>query len=403
MITLNFKKLIDNIELAYILCDTNGNIIYRNIKANNLLAILNIDNNSNVLNAFKILFSDFDIEKLYQASKVFTYVDKNKFNYFFKFKIDKHYINSDKYYIVTISDITEYQNELTEAEIYKTIFDCVASTIIVTDTNGTIEKVNPAFQELTGYTKEEAIGKNPKMLSSGYHSTKFFEEMWKTLGSGEIWRGILRDKIKSGELIWENSVISPIKDSTGNIIKYISIKENITKQVEQEEKLKEYAYQDALTGLYNRRKFSERAKKLVATAQENELHLFCLMIDLDNFKMVNDIYGHEAGNKVLVAVADLLKENVKGKDIASRYGGEEFIVILAEYNYEEAIKKAEQIKIDIGNIIIKTNNNTISVTASMGFAKYNNTIQFSELIENADKALYQAKNTGKNRVCEFGK
>lgn len=225
--------------------------------------------------------------------------------------------------------------------------------------------------------------------------------MWTTLSKGEIWRGNLRDKIKSGELIWEKSVISPIKDVAGDIIKYVAIKENITKEKAQEEELKKYSYQDYLTGLYNRRKFMDYARELLERAKKDNIYLFCLMIDLDNFKKVNDTYGHEVGDKVLVKLADILKTNVRGDDIASRYFGEEFIVILSKYSYEAALTRANKIRNDIASAIITTNQDSISVTASIGFAKYKNDYKLLEWIELADKALYEAKNTGKNKVCEY--
>ncbi len=400
MIMLDFKELIDDIELAYIIFNEDGYIVYKNSKADSLLSFSERTDETNGLNIFENLFPDFNLDILLKESKIFKYTDKEQVNYYFKFKVYQKNIDKVNYYIFNIYDITEYKNEIVESEIYKTIFDCVASTIIVSNKEGIIEKVNPAFQELTGYTSEEAIGNNPSMLSSGYHSRRFYEEMWSTISKGEIWRGILRDKIKSGDLIWEKSVISPIKDASGNVVKYISIKENITKEVEQEEKLKEYAYQDALTGLYNRRKFVDYTKELLVYAKKNELNLFCVMIDLDNFKLVNDIYGHEAGNKVLIKVADILKENVRNKDIAARYGGEEFILILTDYSYEEALEKATKIKMDIGHAIVKTNQDTISITTSAGFVMYDNKTELSEWIESTDMALYKAKETGKNRVCE---
>ncbi len=402
MAKLNLKELINESELAYIVCTVNGDIVYKNNRASEFLKVINIATNINILDYFAKVFVNFDLEKLLAGdSEVFSCVCEDALDYYFKFTAYEKVIDEISYYVLNIYDITEYKNEILGSEIYKTIFNSAASAIVVTDKYGTIEKVNPAFQKLTGYTMEEAIGNNPKILKSGYHSEQFFQEMWQTLSKGEVWRGNLRDKIKSGELIWEKSVISPIKDMAGNIIKYIAIKENITKEKAQEEALEKYSYQDYLTGLYNRRKFMDYAKNLLDEARKNDLYLFCMMVDLDNFKHVNDTYGHEVGDKVLVELADILKRNVRGTDIASRYGGEEFIVILSRYSYEEAMKRAEKIRGDIEETVVKTNQDEISVTASIGFVRYDGESELSQWIEMADKALYEAKNTGKNKVCEY--
>ncbi len=402
MFNLDFRELNDESELAYIVCSEAGEIFYKNKKAITFLRILDINENANILDSFKRVFEKFNLSELINdKTEVFDYVDIDEYTYYFRFRIYEKKIDEEPCYVFNIYDITEYENEIADSEIYKTIFNSVASAIVVTDTRGTIEKVNPFFQRLTGYTMEEAVGGNPRLLKSGYHSEKFFEEMWQTLSKGEIWRGDLRDKIKSGELIWEKSVISPIKDAAGNIIKYVAIKENITKEKAQEEALKKFSYQDYLTGLYNRRKFMSYAKKLLKYAKDNDENLFCLMVDLDDFKHINDNYGHEVGDKVLVKIANVFKENVRGNDIASRYGGEEFIIILSRYSYGQALKRAEKIVSDIEKTIVETNQNKISVTASVGFASYDNESTVEEWIEMADKALYEAKNTGKNRVCEY--
>ncbi len=401
MVKLSLKELNNESVLGYIVCTKNGSIVYKNESASKFLSSLKIDSKSDVLEAFAQIFPKFNLDNLLNKPEVFNYTDEEDNIQYFKISVYEKIIDEFSYFVFNIYDISEFKNEVLESKIYETIFNSAASAIVLTDTRGTIEKVNPAFQKLTGYTEEEAVGGNPRILKSGYHSEQFFEEMWKTLSKGEIWRGNLRDKIKSGELIWEKSVISPIRDASGNIIKYIAIKENITKEKANEEALKKYSYQDFLTGLYNRRKFSSYVEELMEEAKKKDIYLFCLMIDLDDFKCVNDNYGHEVGDNVLVCLADILKTNVRGNDIASRYGGEEFVVILSKYSHEEALKRAEKIRADIESAVVKTNQDEISVTASIGFAKYDNNSSILEWLEMADKALYEAKNSGKNKVVEY--
>ncbi len=401
MSKLNLEELLTESKLAYIIIDKEGLLIYNNKQAQVLLKLLGIEKQENILCFFKNIFPNFNLQRLLSQVEVYSYTGENKINYYFEFCAYEKKVDNKDYYVFNIYDISNYKNELIAKEIYKKIFNSVGSAIVVTDCNGSIEKVNPAFEELTGYSAAEAKGKNPRILKSGYHSKRFFEEMWKTIANGETWRGDLRDRTRTGELIWEKSVISPIIDDAGKVTKYIAIKENITKEKIQEELLKKLSYQDYLTGLYNRRRFTEYTEKLMKAAKEKDIYLFCLMIDVDDFKKVNDNYGHEVGDKVLVKLAERLKANTRGNDIASRYGGEEFIVILSKYSYEQALQRADKIRNDIANASVKTNQDTISVTASIGFAQYDYNSDISTWLQRADEALYEAKNSGKNKVCEY--
>ncbi len=400
---LSLKELFDESRLVNIITDQQGTMVYCSKKAYDFFGKIKIDHKKNIIEQFKQKFPLFSVKKILSETVLFHYTGVDCPNCYFEMSSYIKVIEDQSYYVFSVYDVTKYESKILESEIYETIFNSAASAIVLTDLNGTIEKVNPSFEALTGYTAEEAKGQNPSILNSGYHSKQFFKEMWQTLAEGKIWRGNLRDKLKSGDLIWEKSVISPIKNNSGEIIKYVAIKENITKEKSHEEALKKFSYQDYLTGLYNRRKFFEYVEKLVVEAKKKDIYLFALMIDVDNFKLVNDSYGHEVGDEVLVELANSLKGNVRGDDIASRYGGEEFVMVLSKYSYEEALNRAEKIRKDISNLKVKTNKNEISVTVSIGFVQYDNTSSITDWLKMADDALYEAKNTGKNRVCEYEK
>ncbi len=403
MININLNELFHGSKLYCIVTNKSGELLYADEKSKLFFQKFGMTEQNNMFDLLRAILPDSNLNHLINNSQIITHVDETGTISYFEINVCEKTIDNQECYIFNTYDISSFKRQMIDDEIYKLIFDNVASAIVVTDTNGNIERVNPSFEKLTGYSQKEAIGQNPRILKSGYHSDQFFKEMWETISSGETWRGDIRDRLKSGEYIWEKSVISPIKDSNGNITNYIAIKENVTKQKEQEEALKKLSYQDYLTGLYNRRKFISYTEELMKTSVEKDLNLFCLMIDVDNFKSVNDTYGHEVGDKVLVKIADILKKNVRGYDIAARYGGEEFIVILSRYSYEQALLRSDKIREDIEKAKVQTNQDIISVTVSIGFSQYDRKTDLTTWIQRADKALYLAKNTGKNKVCEYDK
>lgn len=405
MINDKSKFLFDNLDIAYVITNSNGNIIYHNKKALNFFEITEINLNTNFIINLNNIFLDFNLSKNLLKNIDYEFVSDNEKKYYFDIKVLKtnEILEDDIVYIFTINDITTYKLEIFSNDIYKAIFNNVGATIVLTDTTGKIEMVNPSFTKFTGYTPEEAIGQNPRILKSGYHDEEFFKDMWETISSGQIWRGKLCDRVKSGKIIWEKSIISPIKDKDGKIIKYIAVKENITKEKEEEDELKAFSYADFLTGIYNRRKFMYEAEILIDKARKDNIDVFCLMIDIDNFKNVNDTYGHQFGDKVLVEFSKILKSTLRQKDLIARYGGEEFIALLYNINKDGALEVAERIRKNIFAKEIHNETSCVNISVSIGVSEFSDFYLVSDLIENADQALYTAKKTGKNKVVFFEK
>lgn len=398
---LNLKELLDELKSAFIITSKDGSLLYKNKEGKILLDFLSIDGRTNIFSVFKKIFPKHCFKKKELCSEFCLYSDKFGEKYYFEVNSYFKKVGEEFYCIINIHNTTKYMKKNLENEIFKDIFYSTDLSIVLTDYNGNIENVNNSFEKLTGYNYDEIKGKNLDILNSGYYSGKIFKEIQTALASGETWRGNLHHRLKSGEFVWEKTVISPIKDDTGKVVKYVYIKDNITKDKLREEALRKYSYHDYLTGVYNRRGLILYSKKITKYVKKRDINLFCLMIDVDNFKSVNDNFGHEIGDKVLIELAEALKINIRDKDIAARYGGEEFVVLLTDYSYKDLVKRVMKIKKDIQKINIRTKSGDISISVSIGFSIYDKKSSIAKWFYMADKALYKAKKTGKNKICEF--
>jgi len=205
-------------------------------------------------------------------------------------------------------------------------------SVIITDPDGMIEYVNPTFVETTGYSSEEALGRTPSILKSGFAAPELYKDLWDTIVSGQLWRGTLQNKRKDGSLFWEDVRISPLRDSAGTITNFVAIKENITLKKEYEARLEWQANYDSLTGLPNRMLVQDRLGQAIALADRNANQVAVMHIELNRFKAVNDTMGHEAGDEILRQVAARLLAEQRQADTLARIGNDEFIMVLADVN-----------------------------------------------------------------------
>lgn len=274
------------------------------------------------------------------------------------------------------------------------------ASIILTDINGDIEYVNRKFVETTGYTFDEIVGLTPKILKSGYHSKEFYEDLWTTVLSGKEWMGEFVNQRKNGELYWESAKISPIINDSGEMKQLIAIKEDITDRKRLEEELQNQARTDVLTGIPNRRFFIECMENELSKNQRNPRENAFLMLDIDHFKIVNDNHGHTIGDIALKTIAKVCKETIRDYDVFGRIGGEEFAVFLIETEYEEALKIAERLRVNVENIeLFDAQGDPVALRISIGITKYHHKEDTLEtLMVRSDNALYLAKNQGRNRV-----
>jgi len=282
-----------------------------------------------------------------------------------------------------------------------TVFEYSKEGIIVTDANNKIISVNRSFVEITGYTAEDVVGKDPKILSSGLQSHEFYEQMWAAILETGSWQGEIWDRRKSGEVYPEALTIIQVRNGHGAIMNHLAIFSDISERKMAQERIQQLAHYDVLTGLPNRVLFSDRLAQAIISAQRNDTKISLLFLDIDRFKQINDTLGHGVGDQLLQNVGQRLLGCVREQDTVSRQGGDEFIVVLSDSGAAGAELVAEKI---LQSIIqpYSIDEHDLRITASIGIAIYPDHAQDSEsLIKYADVAMYQAKESGRNCYMTF--
>ncbi len=275
------------------------------------------------------------------------------------------------------------------------------STIVITNLDGEIEYVNEAFTETTGYAKYEVIGRNPRFLQSGKTAAAVYDDMWSKLQLGKTWHGEFINKSKSGKEYIEGVKASPIFKADGTISHYMAIKEDITDRKRSEERINFLANFDSLTGLPNRVQLEERLEYAISMAKRNKEKLSVLFLDLDHFKEINDTLGHDAGDALLIELSNRFTSILREVDTISRLGGDEFIFLLPNTDAAGASHIARKL-LEIIDTPCKFKGNNMLVTGSIGIAIYpKDGLDQLTLFKNADTAMYEAKQSGRNRYCLF--
>jgi diguanylate cyclase (GGDEF)-like protein/PAS domain S-box-containing protein len=300
-------------------------------------------------------------------------------------------------------DITDRKRDEQRIKMLQQAVEQSPATIVITEIDGTICFVNKAFERSTGYTSEEAIGQNPRILKLNAEANINYEELWDTILSGNEWRGILQNKKKSGEIYWENARISPIFDESGKIINLLGIKEDYTEKHLLGLELEKVTRTDFLTNINNRRYFVELAENELTRNKRYNNNSAFLMIDIDHFKIINDKFGHSMGDEALRKVTEVCMETIRATDFMGRLGGEEFGVFLINTDFTEAILVAERIRENISNIEMKSDEGVkLELTVSIGLTKPTSADEkLDELMKRADNAMFKAKRLGRNKVASI--
>lgn len=286
-----------------------------------------------------------------------------------------------------------------ELLLYRVIFQKAPVAILITDQNGIITNTNKSFTEITGYSYEESINKNPSFLKSDKHDSEFFKEFWNTLLKDGFWQGEIWNRRKSGELYVEWLSINSIKDEENNVTNYIGIFRDTTVTRKKMDQLEKFAYIDPLTKLPNRRACEEQIESYLKLAEINNNPLAVLFMDLDHFKEVNDTYGHKIGDLLLTEIGTRLKACVRKDDIVARISGDEFIVVLKGITDNNKIKEISNNIIKSVNQDIILENNKCNVGISIGISLYpTDANSATKLIKMADEAMYSSKSSGRNRL-----
>ncbi|MDD2685564.1 MAG: EAL domain-containing protein [Gallionella sp.] len=305
-----------------------------------------------------------------------------------------------------VQDITEQKNTQEALRIAAATFES-HDAILITDARSRILNVNRAFTEVTGYSLEEVIGKNPRIMSSGRHDHNFYIEMWQQLQHVGSWSGEIWDKRKDGDIYPKWMTITAVKNDRDEITQYVAIFSDITERKRAEEEIRVLAFYDPLTRLPNRRLFLDRLRvSLPGSARRNDYGAV-LFLDMDRFKTLNDTLGHEFGDLMLIEVAQRLKLCVREMDTVARLGGDEFVVLIegADDDAQNAAHKvgvvAEKIRTSLAKPYhLKAHEHHSS--PSIGVTLFHGTESSpDELLRRADLAMYQAKSNGRNAVRFF--
>jgi diguanylate cyclase (GGDEF)-like protein/hemerythrin-like metal-binding protein/PAS domain S-box-containing protein len=304
----------------------------------------------------------------------------------------------------TYEDITSRKLAEEKLDLAAMIIAGSNEAIVVTDTQATIVDVNQAFCTQSGYSREELIGNNPRVLKSGRHDSDFYEKMWHDLTTKGQWQGEIWDRRKSGEIYPKLLSVSTVRNHENIITHYVGFSSDITRIKQTEERLQQLAHYDELTGLANRVLFRDRLNLAIAEARRKKHKVGLILLDLDRFKDINDTLGHPVGDKVLISVADRLKKCVRETDTVGRLGGDEFIIVLPELLDAAEVTQIGRRIIEALSRRFDPEGRQVFISTSIGVTLYpSDGDDADKLLQNADTALYRAKERGKNHLQFFSK
>ena len=306
------------------------------------------------------------------------------------------------HFVAMISDISERKRAEEKLNLAASVFQHASEGVMITNEKGIIIDVNQSFSHLTGYSAEEVIGRSPSILKSGHHSETFFASMWQSLQRDGHWRGEVWNRTKNGEIYAELLNIAAVYGSDNKISHYVSIFSDITQLKEHQHELERMAHFDALTQLPNRVLLSDRLDTLLISCKEQQQLMAVAYLDLDDFKPINDQYGHDTGDMLLIEVAQRLTQSLGNANAIARLGGDEFVLLLTDLDSLHSCEKTLQQLINRLNEPFLINDHNLSISASIGVTLYPEDDSDSDtLIRHADQAMYTAKQTGRNRFHFF--
>lgn len=306
-------------------------------------------------------------------------------------------------FVLRLIDITERKKTEDKLRFSANVFTHVREGIMITKENGQIIDVNDAFLNITGFSREEVLGKTPNLLNSGHHGKEFFALLWQDISDKGYWSGEIWNKRKNGELFAEMLTISTVEDSHSHSRYYVALFSDITAQKKHQQQLEHIAYYDALTGLPNRRHLSDLLHQAMAKAETQETQLAVFYLDLDGFKAVNDNHSHEFGDKLLMTLSTRMQESLDPNDFIGRIGGDEFVGVLVDIPSRLSCETIFSHLLRILKKPVLINGYQLEVSASIGISFYpqSTVIDADTLLRQADQAMYQAKLSGKNRFHIF--
>ena len=316
--------------------------------------------------------------------------------------------------IGTHSDITQRRAADDKIRLAATVFANAREGIAITDAAGLILDVNDTFTQITGFSREEVIGQNPRILKSARQDSAFYASMWRDLLQDGHWSGELWNRRKCGEEYAERLTIGAVCDEQGMVRQYVALFSDISERKRMEEQVRQLAFYDTLTGLPNRRLLNDRFVHAMASSKRSALFCALMFLDLDNFKPLNDRHGHGAGDLLLREVAQRLRSCVREVDTVARFGGDEFVLVVGDLDQgraestAQALVVAEKVRMALAQPYLLSIDagagHELQVehhcSASIGVVVMaNGELNFNEVLKRADAAMYRAKRNGRNSIC----
>ena len=295
---------------------------------------------------------------------------------------------------------------LKDFENYKLAVDA-HSIVAITDRRGVITHVNEKFCHISQYSYDELVGSTHKIINSGYHPKSFFQQMWQTISGGKIWKGEICNRAKDGSLYWVETTIVPLKDNEGVLQNYFAVRTDVTQLKNSEDHSRHMALHDELTGLPNRRFMQQHFNDVMVKSNDTGKANALVMLDLDNFKNVNDTLGHACGDDLIKLVAQRLRECIAPPNLIVRLGGDEFLIVLSDLEgsldaiQQEVMSIANNVQQSL-NLPFTLKNQEIYTSSSIGIFIFQDIdLHCTEVLKFADIALHNAKENGKNCICVF--
>ncbi|MFO1249904.1 MAG: EAL domain-containing protein [Inhella sp.] len=298
---------------------------------------------------------------------------------------------------------TERRETVQRLQLAAGVFTHAREGIMITDATGLIVDVNEAFTRVTGYSRDELMGRSPRLLDSGRHPPEYYQRLWQDLQQQGQWQGEIWDRRKGGELFASLETISAVRNEQGQITHYISLMTDITALKEQAQRLEHIAHYDALTALPNRVLLADRLKHAMVMAPRHAGRIAIAYLDLDGFKEVNDEHGHDAGDRLLVELSTRMRQVLREGDTLARLGGDEFVVVLLDLPDEPTCDALLTRMLREISQPFQLDGASVQVSGSLGVTFYPQAdeVDADQLLRQADQAMYQAKVSGKNRYHVF--
>ena len=300
---------------------------------------------------------------------------------------------------INIQDVTDSYKLNQQLNLSNFVFEHTSEAIMITDSNNKIVTANSSLEHITGYQLSELIGKDPKVFSSGRHDEHFYRQMWNSLKETGHWKGEVFNQRKDGHIFPEELSLSIVHDNEGKISNYVAIFRDITERKATEQQLRFFANNEPLTGLANRRSFIDSIEHHISIAKRHDAPFSILYFDVDRFKEINDIHGHNTGDKLLQSIAKRLLKCIRSEDIVCRYGGDEFTILLVNTNMDKAGIVAEKIQ----NALKETftlNDIRLDITSSIGIVQFPDSgDDATTLLRNANHAMVSIKSQGRNGIA----